>query len=78
MPYYSRDSNSIGFIVYSKYGVQSHVAMNNYGAVFSCNPIINEDRSARVFTTYEEAEKNTDTFHNVITETKFIAKVETH
>ena len=44
------------FIVYSNYGLQSHLVVNNYGVSFSCNAKVGADGMALAFESKELAE----------------------
>lgn len=76
MTHYDESSKPVGYIVYSVYGLQSHVVMNDYGVVFSCNPIIDNNGMARVYQNKEEAEMAKSSFHNRISKVVLITQFE--
>ena len=77
--FYSKETETHdAFIIYSSYGLQSHVVMNDYGVVFSCNPKLNDDaeKTAKVFVTKEEAKASLDKWYDQIAKVKIITKWE--
>lgn len=65
------------FIVYSSYGVMSHVVVNEYGVAFSCNPLLSDiDNIPLAFEGRELAESHKDSFYDKIAEVQFTSKVE--
>lgn len=74
--FFDKQQKSTGkFIVYSNYGLQSHIVMNNYGVVFSCNPLTVLG-CAKVFYDKNDAELAKDNFYDKVAEVQFIAKWE--
>lgn len=73
MPFYSKDSKSLGWIVYSRYGMQSHVIMNTGGVVFTINPKTDEAKKAVTYETRFEADMARTPFYDQISEVVLIA-----
>jgi hypothetical protein len=76
MIFYSKESKVIGYVVYSPYGLQSHIVMNQYGVVFAVNPILNEKGEAKVFKEPGDANDAQTTIYSNSTPIVFTAKVE--
>lgn len=77
MTFFDKDSPSKGFVVYSYYGLQSHIIMNSHGVVYSINPY-NHEGKVIIFPTREQANEYLafQTFYTNSAEIKFLAKVE--
>lgn len=77
MTFFYQDSPSKGFVVYSDYGLQSHIIMNSHGVVYSINPY-NHEGKVITFPTREQANEYlaSQTFYTNAAEIKFLAKVE--
>lgn len=78
MAFYDKSSQTLGYVVYSRYGLMSHIIMNNNGVVFECNPKRkNSDNSAAmVYATLDEATAAKDEFYDTLSPFVFIAKAE--
>lgn len=76
MTFYSKESKPFGFIVYSSYGLMSHVVMNEYGVVYACNPIIDDKGKCVVYPTKESAQLAKTDFHKNVAEVILITKFE--
>lgn len=83
MAFYDKEEKQTGkWIVYSYYGWQSHIVMNQYGAIFSCNPkTVPTPRvlgsvDCVVYDSEEEANQHMDKFYDRKTQVQFIAKFE--
>jgi len=71
--YLQGETKSTGvFIVYSRYGVQSHVIVNNYGVPFTCNT---DGKTMDENTAKELISK--DAFYTHYTEIQWIAEIKT-
>lgn len=71
----SKFNDSPSFIVYSRWGLQTHIIMNEYGVCYTLNTLT-ENGKAKVFKTKEEAHAHTDDFFNSVARAKFIAAYE--
>lgn len=76
MTFYSKESKTIGFVVYAGYGLMSHVIMNNYGAVFGINPIVDENHKAVIYPDKASAELAKTDFHNYVSEVILVTQFE--
>lgn len=59
-----------GYIVYSKYGVQTHMFRRIYDESMDTGNL----KSEVVYTTREEAENNTDKFFNLVARVNFVSR----
>lgn len=75
--YYEKQTKATNkFIVYSSYGLQSHIIMNNNGVMFSCNPKHDDSYSAIVYNSVDEALVAKDKFYDKVAEVQLITKYE--
>lgn len=74
MSFYSKQSSN-RFIVYSGYGLMSHLVVNNYGVTFSCCAK-NDGKQVYAYESKELALQNTDDFFNQVAEVQVISKIE--
>lgn len=78
--FYTKESPNRTFIVYSSYGLQSHIIMNEYGVVYSVCPYVDNNKRAVLFSTSEEATEymRSQKFFDHIAQVKFVAAVEVY
>lgn len=76
MTFFYKSSPTVGFIVCSSYGLQSHIVMNEHGVTFCCNPkgTTSDRQEAMVYSDEASATLAKDEFFNQVVECKFIAK----
>ena len=65
------------WIVYSIYGLQSHIVINSLGIIFTCNVLITHEKLIdSVYNSKEDAMEVTNDFYNRIAEIKFLGELE--